>query len=134
MEERGWVMHLYPPSFTPADEQLVLFGLRLAFERDGRDGRVGRAHREPKEAHAILVLLEADGSAGRQQARRLDLRLQPREREIVAARPVVYVQVERVAAARETAVARAARLAALAADVDRLAVARRPAPDRAEDG
>src|SRR5215207_1891597 len=122
------------PALSAADEQLVLLRLRLAFKRDGRDGRVGRADGETEEAHAVLVLLEADGAPRCQQARRLDLRLKPREGEVVAARPVMYVEVERVAAAREAAVARPSRLAALAADVDRLAVARRPAPDRAQDG
>src|SRR5207237_10495929 len=52
------------PALAPADEQLVLLRLRVAFDDERRDRLVRRFRWQAAEAHAVVVLLEADGLAG----------------------------------------------------------------------
>src|SRR5438105_5899760 len=121
------------PALAPADEQLFLLRLRLALDDESRDGVVRRFGGQAAEADAVVVLLELNRPARGEQARRVDLRAQAGEGQLVAARPEVDVEVESVAAAREAAVARAARLADVGL-VDRDAVLVHPAPDGGEYG
>src|SRR5438105_4248859 len=120
------------PALAPADEEFVLLRLRVAFDDERRDRLVRRFRWQALEAHAIVVLLEDDGLARGEKFRRRNFIPQAREGQLVA-RPEVYVKVERVAAAREAAVARAARLAYVG-EVDRLAVLVHPLTDGVEYG